>query len=211
MFSFNNQNQYKGFTLLELLIVIAIIAILATMVFVLFNTGQALKKTRDAQRFSELRALHTALAFYNVTYPGRSLCDPSLMYVSIPSETDLSGCPLAAGFTGWGQVANSSLKNIYGTGWVPVNFDEIPGKSPIGALPVEPQNKLTGSCPDPAASPPDVYYRFACNDTEKTWEFDSRLESIKYKDNEDRDGVDGGNHPDRYEVGRDKKLLPADE
>jgi len=202
----------RGFTLLELLIVIAIIGILATMVFVLFNTGQTLKKTRDAQRFSELRALHTALAFYNVTYPDRPLCDSKLLYVSIPLETDLSvSCTPPSGFSGWGQVLNSSIKNIDGTGWIPVNFDEVPGKSPIGALPVEPQNQLTGSCPDPSAGPPDVYYRFACNDTEKTWEFDSRLESIKYKDNEDRDGVDGGNHPDRYEVGRDKTLLPADE
>lgn len=206
-----HNSKLKGFTLLELLIVIAIIGILATMVFVLFNTGEILKKTRDGQRFSDLRAFHTALAFYTTTFPDTPTCDPSLVYVSLPSEIDLSGCGDVAGFSGWRQVSSAAIKNIDSTGWIPVNFEEVPGKSPIGFLPVDPRNTISGSCPVPGANSSDYYYRFACNTSESTWELDARIESMKYKDNEDRDGIDGGNYPERYELGRDTKLLPADE
>jgi prepilin-type N-terminal cleavage/methylation domain-containing protein len=53
------QNKLKGFTLLELVIVIAIIGILA--VIVLPNFIQALAKARDAKKMTELRGIQTFL------------------------------------------------------------------------------------------------------------------------------------------------------
>ncbi len=53
------QNKLKGFTLLELVIVIAIIGILA--VIVLPNFIQALAKARDAKKMTELRGVQTFL------------------------------------------------------------------------------------------------------------------------------------------------------
>ncbi len=202
--------ETKGFTLLELLIVIAIIGLLATMVVMVFNPGETLKKGRDGQRFSDLSALHTALAFYAITFPEKSLCDTSRVYVTLPSETAFTSCPPPVGFSGWYQVVKTQLKNIDGTGWLGINFDEVPGKSPIGFLPIDPRNTVTASCPD-SAGDADFYYRFACDMVDHTWEFDTRLESEKYRTTEDRDGLDGGNHEKRYEIGRDTKLLPADE
>lgn len=203
--------QLKGFTLLELLIVIAITAILATMIFVVFNPGDTLKKSRDSQRFADLNALHTSIAYYATTLPEKTLCTSTILYVSIASDqTNFSICALPVSFSGWGQVAKAARKEINGTGWIPINFDEISGKSPIAFLPVDPINK-SGSCPDPGASPPDLYYRFACTVGDGTWELDTRLESEKYRTIEDRDGGDGGNYPERYEVGRDTDLIPADE
>lgn len=52
----------KGFTLLELLIVISIIGILATLVVV--NLGGARGSARDAQRMSDLKTIQTALESY---------------------------------------------------------------------------------------------------------------------------------------------------
>ena len=53
--------QEAGFTLLELLIVISIIAILSVALVFLLNPAEALKKSRDAQRISDLKTLKTAI------------------------------------------------------------------------------------------------------------------------------------------------------
>jgi general secretion pathway protein G len=71
----------KGFTLIELILVMALLAILAIMLIGNFNA--ALKKGRDAQRKNDLAQLQKALEMYyedNKTYPtftnifGKKLC-----------------------------------------------------------------------------------------------------------------------------------------
>lgn len=52
----------KGFTLVELLVVIAIIAIL--VVLILVALGVARQKARDSQRKTDLRSIQTALELY---------------------------------------------------------------------------------------------------------------------------------------------------
>ncbi|KKU22675.1 MAG: hypothetical protein UX53_C0045G0005 [Candidatus Azambacteria bacterium GW2011_GWB2_46_37] len=64
----------KGFTLLELLIVIAILAILATVVVLVLNPAETLKKTRDSQRLSDMNTLRAAIALY-VTQIGQPKLD----------------------------------------------------------------------------------------------------------------------------------------
>lgn len=66
MISFKNLKKMEGkhesgFTLLELLIVIAIIAILAIALVFMLNPAETLKKARDAQRISDLKSVKTAL------------------------------------------------------------------------------------------------------------------------------------------------------
>ena len=51
----------KGFTLLELLIVVSIIAILSIALVFMLNPTETLKKSRDAQRISDLNTVKTAL------------------------------------------------------------------------------------------------------------------------------------------------------
>jgi len=70
----------KGFTLVELLVVISIIALLASIVFASLNSARG--KARDARRVADFRQLQTALEFYydsNNAYPFISgICNPGL-------------------------------------------------------------------------------------------------------------------------------------
>lgn len=62
----------KGFTLVELLIVVAVIGILATVLIVAVNPAKQLQKSRDTTRKSALKTLQSALEQYyadNGTYP----------------------------------------------------------------------------------------------------------------------------------------------
>ena len=60
----------RGFTLVELLVVIAIIALLSTLSVVALNSART--KARDARRLSDIRQIRTALDMYydsSSTYP----------------------------------------------------------------------------------------------------------------------------------------------
>ncbi len=60
----------KGFTLVELLIVIAIIAILAAVVFVALNPLKRFQDARDAQRWANVNGVLSALKVYQVDNGG---------------------------------------------------------------------------------------------------------------------------------------------
>lgn len=68
------QNKYKneknklltGFTLVEMLVVLAIISLLSSIVFVGVQGFRA--KARDSRRISDLNQIRTALVMYNTTY-----------------------------------------------------------------------------------------------------------------------------------------------
>ena len=49
----------KGFTIIELLIVISILGVLAVALLITINPGEAQKKTRDAQRLAHLKTIQT--------------------------------------------------------------------------------------------------------------------------------------------------------
>jgi len=81
--------KYKpGFTLLELLIVIAIIGILTAMGTVSYSTAQ--KRARDSKRQSDLKAIQNAFEQYysknNGSYP--SSCSVSAEYLPGGMPTD---------------------------------------------------------------------------------------------------------------------------
>lgn len=102
----------KGFTLVELLVVIAIIAIL--VVLILVALGVARQKARDSQRKTDLRSIQTALELYasdNGTYPA----DQATVYSTAmetylkPMPTDPLNVNVTAGH--YGYVASTDKKD----------------------------------------------------------------------------------------------------
>ena len=93
----------KGFTLVELLVVIAIIGILSTLSVVSLNSARA--KSRDARRLSDIKQIRTALDMYydaSSTYPTTSC-------TSTPLGTGNCACLTSVGWT------NTSTTNCTGT------------------------------------------------------------------------------------------------
>lgn len=66
----NKVNKNKGFTLIEILVVIGIIAILAAVVLVAINPSKSFKQARDSQRTSNLNAIMNAVGQYVVDSKG---------------------------------------------------------------------------------------------------------------------------------------------
>jgi len=60
--------NHKGFTLLELMIVIAITILLAATTIVVFNPGEKQKEQRDALRISSLSQIASAMELYYAEY-----------------------------------------------------------------------------------------------------------------------------------------------
>jgi general secretion pathway protein G len=88
------RTNQKGFTLIEILIVVAIIAILASVVLV--GLGPTQQKGRDARRLSDLREIQNGLELYynaNGSYPdGNSTQEPvSTMYSNNASQFTSAG------------------------------------------------------------------------------------------------------------------------
>lgn len=62
--------QSKGFTLVEMLLVVVIIAILAGIVYVAINPGRQISQTNDAQRQSDLKTILDAVHQYGIDNRG---------------------------------------------------------------------------------------------------------------------------------------------
>ncbi len=67
-----NFKNKKGFTLLEILLVVGIIAILAGIVIIAINPSKQLADARNAQRKSDVRAISDAIYQYTLD-PGHTL------------------------------------------------------------------------------------------------------------------------------------------
>jgi len=163
-----------GFTLVELIIVIAILAVMTAVVVIVLNPGELLAQARDAQRINDLETLRAALA----------------TYIALVPNLDLGACPAGGTCTfnpgaGLGPFddntcsAVSTANNITGTGWVSVNLIGIPGGSPVASLPIDPVNNAT------------YFYGYGCRETPRfVFELTARLESQKHRGEMAFDGGD---------------------
>jgi prepilin-type N-terminal cleavage/methylation domain-containing protein len=162
----------KGFTLVELLVVLALIAILATILIVIIRPAQIFMRGRDTQRQGDLINLSKAVDAYlseaasnpNLTWPGCN--NGSLVYFSTSTNITLPGWPTATSATG----TNST--NVNGTGWVPLNFSAVSVLS-LNQLFLDPRNGQSGNVNGTSTT---FAYSFAC-DSNNNYEFAAKLES----------------------------------
>ena len=178
----------KGFTLLELLIVIGILAILSTTIIIVINPAQLLKRARDSQRISDLNTMKTAIAYY-ITEETGTLSIGSLF--SAQTYADIAGAKCHATAT----VAPAVAFTTGGSGWIPINFDGLSGGSPIGSLPHDP--KITALDADPGR----YYVYMVGHATNYTFKLVANMESTMYGSGGTAETDDGGTDATLYEVG----------
>jgi prepilin-type N-terminal cleavage/methylation domain-containing protein len=210
-----NSNKPKGFTLIELIVVIAIVAILVTIVVVAINPAEQLARSRDTKRISDLDALRTALNLYLAQATGT----PALSARSATANaecvggggtqtffTNTAGTTTAPGGFTWATSTAQGICSSLGCGasisWFPAQIGSTPGGSAISTAPLDPTN-LTGNSTS-------FYYAYACDVTggARNYELTARLESSYFKNDLDIDGTDGGNSNSTYEVGTKLDIIP---
>jgi len=96
------RNNKKGFTLVELMIVIAILAILAAIVIFALNPAELFRRARDSQRMSDIRVLSSAISYYlaDATTPILDGSTNTLCTGGTGNDTIFSTIPNATAVTG---------------------------------------------------------------------------------------------------------------
>ncbi len=169
----------KGFTLIELVVVIAIIGILAGAVFFSIKPGEILMNSRDTTRKSDLSnlssALTTALARQDITL----------------TEVNYSNLD---------NFTSSGLKTkVDGTGYVSFKIiNPATTKIDLNRLPADPSNNtiIPGTT--------DKKFRYVYCSDGSDFEINAVLENDVKKDM----ALDGGSNDKVYEVGTNLNLCP---
>ncbi|MDD5430803.1 MAG: prepilin-type N-terminal cleavage/methylation domain-containing protein [Candidatus Pacebacteria bacterium] len=199
----NTKNNLKGFTLVELLIVIGILAVLSTVVVLVLNPSQLFAQARDSQRISDLSSLNSAISFYlstastTVMDGNGGACTTKCW--ATPNTAPNSSANCGGRYTTGAAMSGASATRTPGpTGWVPIDLRNATGGSPLSSLPVDPTN--TGVT--------NLFYSYACDETNKTYELDANMESTRYASggSDDKEAYDGGGSTTIYEIGTDPGL-----
>ncbi|GBD34699.1 hypothetical protein HRbin35_00440 [bacterium HR35] len=195
----------KGFTLIEMLIVIFLLMTILSLTLIVIKPFSYFQRSRDLKRMSDLKALEIAINTYlNVTSTpvlgpnSRGVGEASSsVFISVPYDKEDVRNSLAGGFYIY-QVSSINLNKIDGTGWLPINFSVLI-YPPLNSLPIDPINYYSKK----------YFYSYVFNRASSTYEINANLESAIFKNggSNDKTSTDGGNNPNIFEVGNDKNLM----
>jgi prepilin-type N-terminal cleavage/methylation domain-containing protein len=195
-------SRNMGFTLIEILVVIAIVAILSLVVIFTLSPAELLRQARDSNRISDMTLLKTALSLYlvDVTTPNLNGGVNAKCYGSYgPTSTDSCNVNINVGgpFIGATTYLPSVSRAVNGSGWLPVNFVAIISGAPFGTLPLDPVNTTSSYYLYIATTSPGITFKLA-----------AEMESLKYSSSgpSDIESTDGGNSVRWYEVGTEISL-----
>jgi len=172
-------NIISGFTLVELLVVMAILGILAAILILAINPAEAQRKSRDATRLSNLATVRQSVD------------------LAVADGATLPGTALAP-FTG---VSTGSRDTTIAGNWVGMIVSKY-----VSVLPVDPRQGATDttvlSDGTTTVAAGGMVYTFVSNGD--TYEINAYMES---SDNSAFAGNDGGNQSLRYEIGTNPGLV----
>jgi prepilin-type N-terminal cleavage/methylation domain-containing protein len=185
-----NKSQ-KGFTLVELLVVIALIAVLAVAVILTLNPAELLKQGRDSTRISDLTNMNIALSLFFADVSTSTMPSQNNCYAYAVSGLTYAMCQTRFSGLSGGTLVTSSAQTVNGSGWLPINLTLISSGAPLPRYPIDPTNNNT------------YYYAFRASTTVGYYEINAILESTKYAS---QMSTDGGNNNNVYEVGTNLNL-----
>lgn len=186
-------NTKKGFTLVELLVVIGILAVLATATTLILNPAEYLKQSRDTKRIADLDSISSALNLMvagiapSANWFGNAACGATTS--AAPDDTGYTTC-----------TARLGVRTLGTAGWVNAKLDSTNFPStPLVTLPLDPTNAV-----NTGAAVSDYFYAYkggTATGQETTYEIVTRLESTKFAETQNLDANDGGSDTGMYEVG----------
>lgn len=169
----------SGFTLVELLVVIAIIAVLAAVVVLIINPLELTRRSRDAARLTDLANLQQAI---NVAAQEATNSGTDILCVGGLTSGKCEGSS---------NSTAANVRNPNGSGWVKVDLSGQKSVS-VPTLPI-----------DPGSNDATYHYKY-CSDG-SAWEIDAALESIQQTPKM-KNTADGGDDDNLYEVGSNLTL-----
>ncbi len=193
------QGRDTGFTLIELMVVIAIVAVISLVVILTLNPAEILRQSRDANRVSDMSTLRSSLALYLAAVSTPNLASSSGAFGNcyVTFATGTCGFGFSSALSVSTNGGNATSTHVDSTGWLPVDFTQIPSGQPIANLPVDPLNNE------------NYFYSYAATTTNIGFKVvASGMESRKYGRGGSNDAVsnDGGSFPNSYESGTNLSL-----
>jgi prepilin-type N-terminal cleavage/methylation domain-containing protein len=119
--------KQKGFTMVEMLIVIGVIAVVATVIVLVLNPVELFKQARDAQRINDLLTIENIVLYRERINQSKGVANT--VYISQTDHTNNCAtlqASLPVLYSPWVYAcAPGDAEMVNGTGWLPFNVSDF--------------------------------------------------------------------------------------